>query len=113
MSFTEQVLARGFCEIRPYIRHECGGGHVDAAHILAKQFLRRETNLWPESEALAVIWSPDNALCACRTGHSLFDAPGHGVEWWHLPVPAIEFAEHHGWLWRLERDYPSSQEIAA
>ncbi len=111
--FTETVLDRGECEIQQFIAHRCGGGWVDACHILPKQFIRRETNLWAEPEALAALWNPDNALCGCRTGHNLFDAPGHGVQWWQLPAPAIEFAESHGWLWKLERDYPASEVIAA
>lgn len=111
--FTLTVLDRGACEIQQFIPHVCGGGHVDACHVLTKQFIRRETNLWAESEALAAIWDPDNGLCGCRTGHDLFDAPGHGVEWWQLPAASIEFAERHGWLWRLEREYPAAEEIAA
>ncbi len=112
-AFTFTVLERDECEVQRYISHACGGGWVDAAHILSKQFIRREVNLWAEPEALAAIWNVDNALCACRTGHSLFDAPAHGVEWWTLPACAIEFAERHGWLWKLEREYPASEEIAA
>lgn len=112
-AFTETVLERDRCEIRPFILHRCGGGWVDACHILPKQFIRRETNLWAEPEALAALWNPDNALCGCRTGHDLFDRPGHGVEWWQLPAAAIEFAENNGWLARLERDYPVREEIPA
>lgn len=111
--FTETVLERGVCEVRQFIPHVCGGGWVDAAHILPKSYIRVETNLWAEPERLAAMWNPDNALCACRTGHALFDAPGHGVEWWRLPDCAIEFAEEHGWLARLEREYPAAEEIAA
>lgn len=107
------MLAREGCEIQRFIPHSCGGGWVDAAHVLSKQFIRRETNLWPESEALAAIWNTDNALRGCRTGHGLFDAPGHGVEWWQLPDQAIEFAEANSWLGRLEREYPAAEEIAA
>lgn len=108
--FTESVLARGVCEIQDLIPHECGGGWVDACHILPKKFIRVETNLWAEPEALAAMWNTDNALRGCRTGHSLFDAPGHGVQWWQLPAPAIEFAEGYGWLWRLEREYPELED---
>ncbi len=111
--FTETVLDRGECEIQQFIPHECGGGCFDACHGLNKQFIKRETHLWPESEALAAIWDPDNALLGCRNGHNLFDAPGHGVPWWKLPARMIEFAERHGWLSRLEREYPASEEIAA
>lgn len=112
--FTETVLDRGICEIQDLIPHVCGGGWFDACHYLPKQFIKRETNLWAEAEALAAIWNVDNAGRGCRVGHDLLDSPDHGgVEWWQLPAPAIEFAEEHGWLWKLERIYPAAEEIAA
>lgn len=111
--FTEIVLARGACEIQELIPHVCSGWW-DACHYLPKQFIKRETNLWAEQEALAAIWDPDNGGRGCRTGHDLLDSPGHGgVEWWQLPSQAIEFCERHGWLWKLELIYPAAEEIAA
>lgn len=104
--FTETVLARGICEIQLLIPHECGGGWTDPCHVLPKQFIRRETNTWPEAEQLAAMWDPDNGLRGCRTGHSLFDAPGHGgVTFTDLPLAPVAFAETYGWTWKLERIY--------
>lgn len=104
--FTETVLARAGCEVQSLISHRCGGGYVDACHILPKRFIRVETNTWSEPDRLAVLWNPANALRGCRTGHNLFDAPGHGgVGMADLPGVVLVFAERYGWVWKLEHIY--------
>ena len=104
--FTLSVLERFTCEIQRLIPHQCGGGHTDACHVLAKRYIKRETNTWDEPSRLAAMWDTDNGLCGCRTGHNLLDGVGHsGVTVAVLPERAVAFAERHGWLYELEREY--------
>ena len=112
--WTLAVLERFTCEIQRFIPHVCGGGHMDACHILPKSFIKAETNTWPEADRLAAMFDLDNGLAGCRTGHNLFDGAGHcGVSIDDLPDGAVAFAERYGWTWRLEAMYPPKSEAAA
>ena len=104
--FTLSVLERSHCEVQQIIPHQCGGGCMDAAHVLPKRYVKKETNLWDEHARLDAMWDTDNALCACRTGHNLLDSARHcGVTAADLPEKAVSFAERHGWMFELEREY--------
>lgn len=113
--WTTEVIARAFtCEIQQFIPHICGGGFTDAAHVLRKGWIKSQTNTWSEQDQLAAMFDLRNGLCACRTGHDLFDAPGHGgVTIDDLPSVVVDFADEHGWLWKLELDYPADEQVAA
>jgi len=105
--FTESVLEREGCEIQDLIPHVCGGGWVDACHVLPKSFIKRETNTWDEADHLAAMWDTTNALKGCRVGHNLFDAASHcGVTIDDLPACVVRFASDYGWRWKLELEYP-------
>jgi hypothetical protein len=113
-AFTETVLERDGCEIQQLIPHQCGGGHVDACHVLPKQFIKRETNLWEEDDHIAAMWDVANGLRGCRVGHNLFDGAGHcGVTIDDLPAAAVRFASDYGWRWKLELEYPTERREAA
>ena len=111
--WTLTVLGAFTCEIQQLIPHICGGGHMDACHVLRKSFIRAETNTWDEADRLAAMFDLDNGLAGCRTGHNLFDSVGHGgVTYEDLPVAAREFAERYGWTWKLEADYGLREQAA-
>ena len=107
LQWYEAILGKndGFCWGREIITHRCDGPK-DPMHFIPKQFLKREANLLPINERVALVWDVRNGMPGCRWFHNRMDLGLLRVYRGQLPAEVVEFATEHDLLWKLDKHFP-------
>jgi hypothetical protein len=90
-------------------------GHLDAAHLIPKQRIRRELKSRGMDAAAIreVIWHPSVLVPGCRRHHGDFDvARTLRVPREALPPAVFAWAEQWELMWSIDRDFPRTEEAA-
>jgi hypothetical protein len=73
-------------------KHRCGGGRLDAHHLVPKDFLRKRfQGILPESELVAILFNPKIGAPLCRKAHDRIEAGFDRIYWEDLTEECVEY----------------------